>query len=195
MALRGVCIVDGCDKQARRRGWCYMHYSRWKKNGDPEKAQRPANGVPLQYLKDVAANHVGPECLPWPYSVDRRGYGKVWVGKKCMTASRVICELVNGPAPSPNLDAAHSCGKGHLGCVSPSHISWKTKVENAFDRVVHGTSPRGTRQGSAKLTSDDIIEIRRLSDTMADREIAAKFGICREHVGLIRRRKSWSWLN
>lgn len=195
MASHGVCAVEGCDKQARKRGWCYMHYTRWKRNGDLNTARRPANGVPLDYLINVAAKYVGDECLSWPYSTDHNGYGKVWFDGKCSIASRIICEMVNGPAPSPSHDAAHSCGNGHMGCVAPSHISWKTKVENAADRLAHGTAPRGTRQGSAKLTNDDVIEIRRLAETMADREIAAKFGICSEHVGLIRRRKSWSWLS
>lgn len=28
-----VCSVDGCNKMSRARGWCSMHYSRWRKTG------------------------------------------------------------------------------------------------------------------------------------------------------------------
>ena len=30
-----ACSVDGCDRPQRARGWCYMHWERWKTRGDP----------------------------------------------------------------------------------------------------------------------------------------------------------------
>jgi HNH endonuclease len=30
-----LCGVEGCGKPARQRGWCSMHYARWRKHGDP----------------------------------------------------------------------------------------------------------------------------------------------------------------
>lgn len=32
-----VCAVEGCGRTATSRGWCRMHYKRWKRNGHPEK--------------------------------------------------------------------------------------------------------------------------------------------------------------
>ena len=29
------CQIDGCLKLARKRGWCRMHYERWRRHGDP----------------------------------------------------------------------------------------------------------------------------------------------------------------
>lgn len=30
-----TCAVDGCDRPSRARGWCGMHWQRWRRNGDP----------------------------------------------------------------------------------------------------------------------------------------------------------------
>ena len=32
------CEVNGCNLQARARGWCSLHYQRWRAHGDPEWA-------------------------------------------------------------------------------------------------------------------------------------------------------------
>lgn len=34
-----TCSVEGCEKLARVRGWCQMHYSRWHRHGDPGSAE------------------------------------------------------------------------------------------------------------------------------------------------------------
>ena len=35
------CAVDGCERRATRRGWCEMHYMRWRAHGDPLTLLRP----------------------------------------------------------------------------------------------------------------------------------------------------------
>lgn len=32
-----TCTVEGCDRDARARGWCGMHWQRWRRTGDPTK--------------------------------------------------------------------------------------------------------------------------------------------------------------
>jgi hypothetical protein len=40
-----ICAVSDCEKPARKRGWCYMHYSRWQRHGDPSYTQPRVIGV------------------------------------------------------------------------------------------------------------------------------------------------------
>lgn len=150
-----------------------------------------------KYIDEVVLRFQRDECLIWPFYRMRNGYAPILIPKTRRKAlvSRVICEEVNGPPPTQSHEAAHSCGNGHLGCVAPGHLSWKTPAQNQADRVEHGTSNRGERQWMAKLTPEKVTEIRR--QALAKRpqqEIAAQFGIEQSWVSRIATRKSWAWL-
>ena len=34
-----ACAIEDCDRPAKSRGWCNMHYLRWRANGDPTVSQ------------------------------------------------------------------------------------------------------------------------------------------------------------
>lgn len=38
------CAVETCPRKVASRGWCHMHYGRWRRNGDP-LIKRRARGV------------------------------------------------------------------------------------------------------------------------------------------------------
>lgn len=93
-----------------------------------------------------------------------------------------MCELVHGAPPTPDHEAAHSCGKGHEGCIHPKHLSWATHSENQLDRREHGTNKK---KGGPRpiITPEKAAEIRVLYDgKMPIIYIAAKFGISRSTV-------------
>lgn len=146
------------------------------------------HGKGIRLLREIAI-YTGDDCVIWPYS-RTRGYGTFGFDGKIHYAHRFMCELVNGPAPAGH-EAAHSCGNGHRGCITPKHLSWKTPVENQADRKVHGTAKK---PGSAryKLTAEQVAEIRALKGTKTHAEIAAVYGCTRENIGAILRGKNWS---
>ena len=192
-----TCSIDGCNGNAHddangARGWCNAHYRRWRRLGDPAGGGT-SKGEPLAFLT-AAIEYDGDGCLRWPYSKDRKGYGKVYIDGKYCVSSRVVCERAHGPAPSRAHEAAHSCGKGHLGCIAPGHLSWKTRAENQADRIDHGTHTRGERGGSAKLTELQISEIRALRGKMPNREIAATFRVSDRTVRHILNGTNWAWM-
>lgn len=117
------------------------------------------------------ANYASDECLIWPFSRIPKGYGQL--GIRRTYAHRFMCELVNGPPPTPKHQTRHDCGNGHLGCVNPRHLSWATNSQNQLDRRRHGTAkvPR------KRLTAEQVEEIRRLKGIETQASIASRLGV------------------
>lgn len=149
-------------------------------------------GKAHQWLVDHV-NFDGPECLTWPFCTIPVGYGQVGYHGKTSYAHRTMCELVNGPAPTTEHEAAHSCGNGHRACVHPKHLSWKTPSENQLDRRRHGTLAHSYRW-KPKLTPIQVIEIRKLNGIKTHDEIAQMYGVIRSNIGKIMTGKSWAKL-
>lgn len=191
-ANRAKCKVEGCGKVHKTHGYCSEHSARFIRYGDPLAGQT-GHGEPLIWLL-ARTSHIGEDCLTWPFTRSSNGYGFVQVGEKRRRAHRVMCEAVHGPPDDPRLDAAHSCGSGHLGCVHPNHLRWATRKENVADTLTHGTRNRGERCGLSKLTTCDVKEIRALGGTMPQGRIAEKFGVSRSNIGAIISGKSWAWM-
>lgn len=193
MAKR-LCSIDGCGKKHFGKGWCNAHYSQWRTYGDPLFYVKTPHGEQTKFFESVVLKHDSEMCLTWPFAENGRGYGVIWRDKKTMSVHRLVCEIANGPPPTPRHYAAHSCGNGHLGCCAKKHLSWKTPAENAADQILHGTANRGERQGNSKLTQDAVREIRSLAGAMKRRHIAAMFGVRASTITSIQSRKSWRWL-
>lgn len=192
MANIRICSIDGCGNEHKARGLCNAHYHRMKYHGTPT-AGRAAVGRPMEWLR-AHINHQDDECLIWPFARMGDGTAEVRYHKKGTHAARVMCILAHGQPTTSRLHAAHNCGKGHMGCVNPKHLRWATVVENHADKVCHGTAQRGEKQWAARLTRDDVRQIRRLSISMSHQDIADLFGIDQSHATNIINRKAWAWL-
>lgn len=193
MANISICSIPDCGKPEKVRGWCNAHYNRWRRHGDPLAGGTPS-GEPGRFFRKVVLAYEGDSCFPWPYGKDRKGYGQLWVDGKTHLVSRLVCEETHGAPPTRAHQAAHSCGRGHLGCVTKRHLSWKTPAENQADRLVHGTHSRGELVNGAKLTESQVLEIHAMKGTMLQKEIAANFCISQRTVSDIHQRRRWGWL-
>ena len=151
------------------------------------------HGEPKRFLNEAMA-YTGDDCLLWPYARGRDGYGHIRYGGRPCRVNIVVCEKTHGPPPTSEHEAAHSCGNGHKGCITPAHLGWKTHQENMADKNLHGTSNRGERNGRARLTREQVIEIRSLCRTTAQREIAERFRVKESTVYNILSGRNWGWL-
>jgi len=195
MAIQRICSVADCGKPAcNGRGWCWGHYKKEMKSGAPRGCGiGTPHGEPMAWI-NTHANYTGTDCLKWPYTTNGNGRGLVWFRHRMNQAARVMCTIVHGEPPTPQHQAAHNCGKGDHGCMNPLHLRWATASENQLDRVAHGTTIRGSRHPSAKLTENDVRDIRRLHGKMERKDIAEMFGVHPMTVHLVTIRKTWAWL-
>lgn len=72
------------------------------------------------------------------------------------------------------------------------NLYWGTAQMNEADKVRHGTNTIGSRNPKAKMTEDDVLEIRKLNkNKMSNRAIAEKYGISPTTVSHIKKRQIW----
>lgn len=189
-----ICVIDDCGKPHSAHGYCANHYRSWQTYGDPLAVTKfkSRKSPRLEFLENALVS-AADDCVLWPYSLDTHGYGQFHIKKKCYRAHRVVCELAYGPAPSPELQAAHSCGVRN--CVNHRHLRWATPVENSADRIVHGTTIRGSKVKWAVLKESDIPAIwaRRQSGESA-LKIARALGVKRSTIKNVLYGQTWAWV-
>ena len=193
MAISRICSIPGCGKLHYAKDLCDPHYKRLLRHGNP-LGGKTDRGAAIRFYDEKVRSYGGDDCLIWPYDRRDTGYGSMSHNGKTVLVSRRICEEVNGPPPAPNHEAAHSCGKGHLGCVTKGHLSWKTSKENKADKLAHDTHDRGERNSQAKITESVALEIIALRGKESQSSIARRFGIVQQQVSRIQRGERWAWL-
>lgn len=148
-------------------------------------------GATERFLR-AFVDHSGDACVSWPFATNAKGYGLAVISGKQRGAHVWMCILAHGEPPTPEHEAAHSCGNGHLGCVNPKHLRWATHTENMADKNLHGTSNHGERNGKTRLTADDVRAIREAPPDLA--ALAVRYGMSKHGISKIRGRKRWGHL-
>lgn len=147
--LPKICSIPECGKDAKARGWCGTHYSRWRLRGDPT--------ITLYIRKDndarfwVKVNKSGPtpshapnlgRCWDWTASEHTDGYGEFRLNGKVRKAHRVSYEMANGDIPEDK-DLDHRCR--NRKCVRPDHLRLVTNKQNCEHRSVDSNNTSGYR--------------------------------------------------
>jgi hypothetical protein len=188
------CVVPGCHRPHKARGYCGAHWQRWRKHGNPLSGGTE-KGEARRFLEEVVQQYEGDECLIWPYARARGGRPEIRIDGRGYYVARLVCEQRNGPPPPGQPEAAHSCGRGDMGCVTPHHLRWASRSENEIDKVEHGTSNRGQAHGMSKLGENEVRKIRSLSRENTVSELATMFDVSPRTVRHILARTRWGWLS
>lgn len=157
----------------------------------PKKHVNAGKGKGIAWLR-AHVGYEGEGCLIWPFNPGPYGYGMFGFNGEVLYAHRWMCEAVRGPAPTPEHQAAHSCGNGENGCVHPQHLDWKTPLENAQDKIAHGTCYAGKGRKRQKLTQEQVAEIRQCKSVAEQNAIAERFGVSASNVRKIIYGKAWT---
>lgn len=135
------------------------------------------------------------ECIYWYKSVDRDGYGQMWVGGKLRKAHRyAYCTAHKVPYESiRGLLVRHKCD--NPTCINPDHLELGTHLDNMRDRSVPKRTASGVKHGGAVLTESDVLSIRKRyikgSREHSLTAIAKDYGIAFQTVSKIINRQQW----
>ena len=130
-------------------------------------------------------------CWLWTGGIRAGGYGNMYIDYRSpiyQLAPRVAWRLYRGEIPE-GLRVLHRCDV--QSCVNPDHLFLGTQADNVKDMEAKGRrrSARGEAKGSAKLTAEEVRQIREAIGTL--KAIAKKFGLGQSIVGYIRANKIW----
>lgn len=141
----------------------------------------------------------GP-CVEWPGSHYSFGHGRVELGRgRSVGAHRIVYAI----ALDISLDdlagvvIRHTCD--NPPCVSPAHLQSGTQRDNVQDMIDRGRASHGERHGMARLTAEQVRDIRRRHVPGVNRwhrgntaELCAEFGISDSQLGAIVHGQRWA---
>lgn len=136
----------------------------------------------------------GPnDCWPWTAARRRRGYGAFTVARKNLVAHRVAFQAATGIDPADKL-VCHSCD--NPPCCNPAHLFLGTATENVHDMLAKGRAnpPRGENHHGAKLTEEEVREIRRrraAGEKLID--LAKEFGVADSRLSVLVNHPERNW--
>lgn len=150
---------------------------------------------------------ITPGCWIWQGTVTKsKGYlpyGRLKYQGKQLLAHRVSYELHIGAIPKDSF-VLHRCD--NATCANPDHLFLGTHDENMADKVQKDRQARGVgitgnrnsasgeRHGRALLTTNDVLEIRRISSIghrYGRAELASRYGVSEATIKAIKSRKIW----
>ena len=175
--------------------------------------------VAARFWSKVDRSHGPDACWNWTTSVFSSGYGQFKVIDRNLRSNRVAWELTHGPIPD-GMSVLHRCDNRR--CVNPAHLWLGTHKDNMRDmtekeraatgdrngsrlhpdRLVRGDSHparthpetrQGERNGSARLTADQVRAIRMCYATGKEsfRTLSLEYGVSKQTIARIIRRKNW----
>jgi len=129
-------------------------------------------------------------CWIWMRSKDTKGYGRITktLGEEHKTyrAHRIAWEEYYGLVPE-GMCVLHQCDTP--ACCRPDHLFLGTLQDNSSDMVAKGRSARGPKHRAAKLTENDVLNIRK--STEPQKILAERYGVDQSAISHIKSGRVW----
>jgi hypothetical protein len=152
--------------------------------------------------KTISENH----CWEWTGVRIKDGYGMLSVKGKRFLAHRYSLMLHLNKSIDRNIEVRHRCH--NPSCFNPEHLQEGSHQDNMNDMVLDNRQAKGEKlvsrlrgiihekgrgegNGRSKLTNSQVLEIRQLSSTMSQRDIAKLYSVSKTTVRGILSRTTW----
>jgi hypothetical protein len=126
-------------------------------------------------------------CWYWTGAVSSTGYGYVRYKGAMQSTHRVSYKEHVGQIPD-GMFVCHSCDERL--CVNPDHLWLGTNADNTRDKMKKNRhrAAIGATNGSAKLTDEQVREIRtKVATGQKQKVVADEYGVSNQHVSEIYR--------
>ena len=128
------------------------------------------------------------DCWLWTGALDREGgYGQFGLAGKTEYTHRLIWLHCYGTIDD-GLVVRHQCR--NRNCCNPDHLELGTQAQNSHDKIRDGTTNRGEKHGMAKLTANQVLQIRARAMEFPS-ILVQEFGISRSSITDIINRITW----
>src|SRR5579884_757475 len=124
-------------------------------------------------------------CMEWQGGRSKAGYGQVGMDSRVFYAHHLSWYVETGHLPVKPEAVLHRCD--NPPCWEFTHLILATQAANVADMDAKG---RARRDGQAKLTREQVIQIRNIQG-LSQGAIARMFGISRRHVAELRQGLYW----
>jgi hypothetical protein len=118
----------------------------------------------------------------------KRPFLNLWKNNKqfVVRVHKLVMEAFVGKRPE-SMECCHNDGNAFNNHLS--NLRWDTPKNNHADKIRHGTTNRGERCGTAKLTLEQVKAIRK--DDRLQRLIAADYNIAESMISRIKNGVRW----
>jgi len=192
------CKATDCQLDSAAKGYCHLHYNRWKRHGDPNQAHRmvPRGSSLSSRIELLRKPGSANECWEWQGSIHHTGYGIMKFDGKHKYAHQWAYIEQHGEIPD-GLQVLHSCDNRR--CVNPNHLRAGTHQDNMDDKVERDRCARllGELGPSRKITESEAVEIiqRYATESISSAALGKDYGISPSQVQNIVNGKRWPHLD
>lgn len=157
----------------------------------------PVPDGPEGKLRRYARSRPGPlptPCLIWDGPRNNYDYGILNVRSDSFLVHRYVWERDNGPIP-PGKEVLHACDTPP--CFALDHLRVGTRGDNMADARERGRTARGSRNGRATLTEEQVMEIYEIvtsPNCPPYAELVVRYGVQKSTFSNIKYGTLWSHL-